>query len=75
VRVLGNAASAYELGQTQISVGNGRTVRLADLGQVRDLYAEQRTRAAVDGREVSPSTSSARRACRTSPCSTTRRRS
>ncbi|HEX8387552.1 MAG TPA: efflux RND transporter permease subunit [Sphingomonas sp.] len=52
VRVLGNAASAYELGQTQISVGNGRTVRLADLGQVRDLYAEQRTRAAVDGREV-----------------------
>ena len=52
VRVLGNAASAYELGQTQISVGNGRTVRLAELGQVRDLYAEQRTRAAVDGREV-----------------------
>ncbi|MES2753680.1 MAG: efflux RND transporter permease subunit [Pseudomonadota bacterium] len=49
LRVLGNAANAYELGQTQIAVGGGRTVRLADLGQVRDLYAEQRSRAAVNG--------------------------
>ncbi len=50
VRVLGNAANAYQLGMTQISVGGGRTVRLDDLGQVRDLYAEQRSRAEVDGR-------------------------
>jgi multidrug efflux pump subunit AcrB len=28
VRVLGNAKNAYTLGQTQISVGNGRTVSL-----------------------------------------------
>jgi len=51
VRVLGNAANAYELGQTQISVGNGRTVRLTDIAQVRDLYAERRNRAAVNGRQ------------------------
>ena len=32
VRVLGNARNAYELGQTQINVGGGRTVRLANTG-------------------------------------------
>ncbi len=31
VRVLGNAKNAYELGQTQIAVGGGRTVKLADI--------------------------------------------
>ena len=49
LRVLGNAQNAYQLGQTQINVGGGRTVRLADLGQVRDLYAEQRSQSAVNG--------------------------
>ncbi|WP_375402329.1 efflux RND transporter permease subunit [uncultured Sphingomonas sp.] len=52
VRVVGNATTAYELGQTQIAVGGGRTVRLSDIAQVRDLYAEQRNRAAVDGRQA-----------------------
>jgi len=52
VRVLGNAETANQLAQTQISVGSGRTVRLADIAQVRDLYAEQRSTAAVDGRQV-----------------------
>jgi multidrug efflux pump subunit AcrB len=52
LRVLGNAANAYQLGLTQIAVGGGRTVRLDDLGQVRDLYAEQRSQAEVDGRPV-----------------------
>lgn len=52
VRVLGNARNAYDLGQTQINVGGGRTVRLADIATVRDLYAEQRSQAAVDGRQV-----------------------
>ena len=52
VRVLGNASTAYTLGQMQISVGGGRTVRVADLGQVRDLYAEQRTASVLDGRQV-----------------------
>jgi multidrug efflux pump subunit AcrB len=52
VRVLGNAGTAYALGQSQISVGNGRTVRLADLGEVKDLYAELRSTARYNGHEV-----------------------
>ena len=52
VRVLGNAASAQALGQTQISVGGGRTVRLADIAEVRDLYAEVRSASKMDGRPV-----------------------
>ncbi|WP_203311321.1 efflux RND transporter permease subunit [Sphingomonas beigongshangi] len=52
LRVLGNAKNAYQLGQTLIPVSAGRTVRLADIAQVRDLYAEQRSRAAVDGRQA-----------------------
>ena len=52
VRVLGNAENAYALSQSQISIGGGRTVRLADIGQVRDLYAEQRSSAEYNGRQV-----------------------
>jgi multidrug efflux pump subunit AcrB len=52
VRVLGNAASAYQLGQTQISVANGRTVRLADIATVRDAYGEQRQISKMNDRQV-----------------------
>ncbi|VVT15263.1 ABC transporter permease [Sphingomonas sp. EC-HK361] len=52
VRVLGNAKNAYQLGQTQISTGLGRTIRLVDVAQVRDLYAEPQSAATVDGRPV-----------------------
>jgi multidrug efflux pump subunit AcrB len=52
VRVLGNARNAYQLGQTQISIGGGRSVKLADIAQVRDLYAEQRSYATQDGQQV-----------------------
>jgi multidrug efflux pump subunit AcrB len=52
VRVLGNAATAYQLGQTEISVGGGRRVRLADIATVRDSYAEQRSLAKMNGRQV-----------------------
>jgi multidrug efflux pump subunit AcrB len=52
VRVLGNAVDAYALGQTQIAVGGGRTVKLSDIAQVRDLYAEQRSSSEMDGRQV-----------------------
>ncbi|MCP3734335.1 efflux RND transporter permease subunit [Sphingomonas sp. RP10(2022)] len=52
VRVLGNARNANDLAQTQINVGNGRTIRLGDIATVRDLYAEQRSRAAIDGRQA-----------------------
>jgi multidrug efflux pump subunit AcrB len=52
VRVLGNARDAYELSQTQISLPGGRTVRLADIGEVKDAYSEQRTLAKMNGRQV-----------------------
>jgi multidrug efflux pump subunit AcrB len=52
VRVLGNAPDAYQLSQTQITVAGGRSVRLADLGEVKDAYSEQRTIAKMNGRQV-----------------------
>ncbi len=52
VRVLGNAANAYQLGQTQIAIGGGRTVRLADIADVRDAYAEVRNSAEWNGKQV-----------------------
>ena len=52
VRVLGNVQNAFALSQTNISAGNGRTIKLADIGQVRDGYAEQRTLAKMNGRQV-----------------------
>ncbi|MEO5867456.1 MAG: efflux RND transporter permease subunit [Sphingomonas sp.] len=52
VRVLGNAKTAFDLGQTQIAVGGGRTVKLADIADVRDLYAEQRSSSALNGQQV-----------------------
>ncbi|WP_165321858.1 efflux RND transporter permease subunit [Rhizorhabdus phycosphaerae] len=52
VRVLGNATSAYELGQTQISVADGRTVRLADIATVRDSFGEQRQISKMNDRQV-----------------------
>jgi multidrug efflux pump subunit AcrB len=52
VRVLGNATDAYQLSQTEIALTGGRFVKLADLGQVKDSYSEQRTIAKQDGRQV-----------------------
>ena len=52
MRILGNARSAYQLGQTQISLGGGRAIQLADIADVRDLYAEQRSYATFNGRQV-----------------------
>ena len=52
VRVLGNARTAYDLSQTQISVAGGRTVRLADIARVQDSYSEQRTLSKLNGRQV-----------------------
>src|SRR3546814_3111846 len=34
VRVLGNAENAYQLGETRLSIGDGRTIRLADVARV-----------------------------------------
>src|SRR5207342_208892 len=52
VRVLGNARNAYQLSQTDIAVPGGRMVKLADLGEVKDAYSEQRTIAKMNGRQV-----------------------
>jgi multidrug efflux pump subunit AcrB len=52
VRVLGNAETAYALSQTNISVGAGRTIKLADIATVTDSYAEQRSLSLMDGQQV-----------------------
>ncbi|MCZ4342947.1 efflux RND transporter permease subunit [Sphingomonadaceae bacterium G21617-S1] len=52
VRVLGNAATAYQLSQTQISVGSNRAVKLADIATVRDAYADQRNISKMGDRQV-----------------------
>jgi multidrug efflux pump subunit AcrB len=52
VRVLGNAANAYQLSQTQISLGGGRTVQLADVATVSDSYGEQIRIGKVRGKQV-----------------------
>jgi multidrug efflux pump subunit AcrB len=50
VRILGNAQDAFTLGQTQIAVGGGRTVRLSDIADVKDLYGEVRDVAKFNGK-------------------------
>ena len=52
VRVLGNAGSAYQLGETRLSLGNGRTIRLTDVATVTDSFAEQRNLAKMRGKQV-----------------------
>ena len=52
VRVLGNARSAIGLAETQINLGLGRSVRLGDIADVRDGYAEQRSVSKLGGRQV-----------------------
>jgi multidrug efflux pump subunit AcrB len=52
VRVLGNADSALDLSATQINLGAGRSVRLGDIAEVRDSYAEQRSVSKLGGRQV-----------------------
>ena len=52
VRVLGNARSAFALGETNINTGRGGSIKLSDVATVRDLYAEQRNVAKMNGRQV-----------------------
>ena len=52
VRVLGNAESAYDLSQRQISLGGGRTIKLADVANVTDGASEITSISTVDGRPV-----------------------
>ncbi|MCY1670237.1 efflux RND transporter permease subunit [Novosphingobium sp. SL115] len=52
VRVLGNARSAYDLSQTEISISGNRTVRLAQVADVRDSYSEITSIAKFNGKPV-----------------------
>jgi len=52
VRVLGNAANAYDLSQTDIALGGGRTAKLADIATVRDSTGEITSIAKMNGRQV-----------------------
>ncbi|MFA7585940.1 MAG: efflux RND transporter permease subunit [Novosphingobium sp.] len=52
VRVLGNARDAYELSQTQVPLGGGRSVKLADIATVKDSYAEITSLSKLDTRPV-----------------------
>jgi multidrug efflux pump subunit AcrB len=52
VRVLGNADSAFDLGSKQIYLSNGRSVKLSSIATVRDMWAEQRNMALMNGRQV-----------------------
>ncbi|HEY0626671.1 MAG TPA: efflux RND transporter permease subunit [Allosphingosinicella sp.] len=52
VRVLGSALTAHALGESQISVGGGRTIRLNSIANVRDQWAEQTSYGIQNGRQV-----------------------
>ena len=52
LRVLGNARNAFQLGDTDIAIGGGRTIKLSSIAEVRDLYGEQRELGTMDGRQV-----------------------
>lgn len=52
VRTLATVQSAREIGLIQISLGNGRTVKLTDVAEVTDTTAEQRSAALLDGKPV-----------------------
>ncbi|MDQ4087678.1 MAG: efflux RND transporter permease subunit [Pseudomonadota bacterium] len=52
VRVLGSAITAHELGESQIALGGGRTIRLNSVASVRDQWAEQTSYGIQNGRQV-----------------------
>ncbi|HKJ73276.1 MAG TPA: efflux RND transporter permease subunit [Alphaproteobacteria bacterium] len=52
LRTLGSAHSVKDLANTEIYLSDGRRVRLSELGTVRDSWAEPRSRARFDGKEV-----------------------
>ena len=52
VRVLGNSTDAFSLSQTQISLGAGRSIKLADVAEVTDGFSEQKAMAFAGGKQV-----------------------
>ena len=52
VRVLGNADSAFDLSQTRIPLGGGRTIKLSDVATVSDGYSEQSSISRLNGQQT-----------------------
>ncbi|MCB2077694.1 MAG: efflux RND transporter permease subunit [Novosphingobium sp.] len=52
VRVLGNAKDAYELSQTDIALGSGRSIKLADIARVSDSHGEITSIGKFDGKQT-----------------------
>jgi len=52
VRVLGNARSAFDLSQTEITLGGNRTIRVGDVADVRDAYSELTSISKFNGKQV-----------------------
>ena len=52
VRTIATVQSATELGRLQISLSDGRTIRLNEVATVRDTVAEQRSGALLNGQPV-----------------------
>ncbi len=52
VRTLATVQTARQIGEIQISLAGGRTIRLNDVADVTDTTAEQRSAALLDGKDV-----------------------
>jgi HAE1 family hydrophobic/amphiphilic exporter-1 len=52
IRTLGGAVSLKQLQDTRVNLTDGRSVRLADLGEVSDSWSEPRSLARFNGEEV-----------------------
>ncbi len=52
VRTLATVKSARELGQIEIAINGGRTIKLEDVATISDTVAEPRAAARLDGRPV-----------------------
>ena len=52
VRTIATVQSARQIGDLQIAIGGGRSVRLADVADVTDTIAEPRAAALLDGKPV-----------------------
>ena len=52
IRTIGSVSTTQELADMRLSLADGRSVKLADLGTVESSWAEPRQRARFDGKEV-----------------------
>lgn len=52
VRVLGNSQTAYQLSQTDVPLGGGRVIKLADIAKVTDSYSEVTSLGKTNGKSA-----------------------